>query len=209
MKREVAADIRANFNAANRHDAETMLAQAAAKVMQQVDAELLIVGDGCQRKALIRQSEELGIADRCHFTGYVSPDGDLPAIYRLADVFVTASVIETFGIVILEAMAAACPVVAMKATSIPDLVDNNRSGFLLPPQNVDGLAEKITWLLRNPKEARKMGQEGQKISQQYDHETMLSKHLQLYQSIQQSHYSGRTLIGNQDSHARVQINDSR
>ena len=139
-----------------------------------------------QREALIRQSEEFGIADRCHFTGYVSPDGDLPAKHRLDDVFVTTSVIETFGIVIFEAMAAAYPVVAIKSTSILELVDDKRSGLLLHPQNVDGLAEKMIWLLQNPEEARKMGQVGQKTSQQYNHETILSKHLQLYQSKQQS-----------------------
>lgn len=147
--------------------------QAAAKVMKKVDAELLILGDGCQRQALIRQSEELGIVDRCQFTGYVSPDGDLPAIYQLADLFVTASEIETFGIVVLEAMAAACPVVAVKAASIPELVDDKRSGFLLQPKDIDGLAVKMVWLLQNPRRASEMGREGQKISQKYDRETML------------------------------------
>jgi glycosyltransferase involved in cell wall biosynthesis len=160
--------------------------QAAAKVMQKVDAELLIVGDGCQRHSLIRQSQELGIGDRCHFTGFLSPDGELAATYQLADIFVSASEIETFGIVILEAMAAARPVVAVKATCIPDLVDNNRSGLLVRPKDVDGLAKKMIWLLENPGQARAMGREGQRISQKYDQDTMLRKHLQLYQSILQS-----------------------
>ena len=74
--------------------------QAVAKVMQKVDAELLIVGDGCQRQSLSRQSQELGIGDRCHFTGFLAPDAELAAAYRSADLFVTASEIETFGIVI-------------------------------------------------------------------------------------------------------------
>lgn len=157
--------------------------QATAKALQQVDAEFLIVGDGRQRPALTRQCQELGIAEHCHFIGFVSPDGDLPAIYRLADVFVTASEIETFGMVILEAMASACPVVAVKATCIPELVDDNNSGFLVRPKDVDGLAEKMLWLLQNPEPAQALGRQGQKISQQYDKEMMLHKHLQLYQSI--------------------------
>jgi glycosyltransferase involved in cell wall biosynthesis len=179
--------------------------QAAAKVMQQVDAELLIVGDGGQRQDLIVLCKVLGIADRCHFTGFVAPDGDLPAIYRLADVFVTASEIETFGIVILEAMAASCPVVAVEATCIPELVDDNRSGFLLPPKDVDGLAEKMIWLLQNPQQAREMGREGQKISQKYDQETMLRRHLQLYQSIQKGQFHGTTLNGNFDTQPHTQF----
>ncbi|MBK8988100.1 MAG: glycosyltransferase [Chloroflexi bacterium] len=157
--------------------------QAAARVMKHLDAELLLVGDGCRRPALTRQCEALGIASRSHFTGFVSPDGDLPGLYRLANVFVIASDIETFGIVILEAMASALPVVAVRATSIPELVSDRCSGFLVAPKDVDALAKKITWLLQNPIQARKMGQAGREISQQFGHDAVIQRHLQLYQSV--------------------------
>lgn len=161
----------------------THIIQAAARVMAHLDAELLIVGDGCCRPTLMQQCATLGIASRTHFTGFVPPDGDLPGLYRLGDVFVMASDIETFGIVILEAMASALPVVAVRATCIPELVADQHSGFLVPPQDVGGLADKIAWLLQNRAQARKMGQAGQQISHQFGHDAMIQRHLQLYQSI--------------------------
>jgi 1,2-diacylglycerol 3-alpha-glucosyltransferase len=157
--------------------------QAAARVMERLDAELLIVGDGCCRPALIRQCEALGIASRSHFTGYISPDADLPGLYRLANVFVIASDIETFGIVVLEAMASALPVVAVRAAAIPDLVRDRCNGFLVAPKDVEALANKVKWLLQNPTQARKMGQAGWEISQQFSHDAVIQRTLQLYQSV--------------------------
>ena len=121
--------------------------RAAAGVMKQVDAQLLVVGDGCLRKALTRLSHELGISKGCHFAGFVSPHGDLPAIYGMDDVFVTASEIETFGIVILEAMASGCPIVAVKATCIPELVNDECNGFLVQSGDENDRVEKTVWLL--------------------------------------------------------------
>lgn len=166
---------------------------AAAKLFFEVDAELLVVGDGTQRHILMALCETLGIAERCHFPGYVDPDGDLTAVYQLASVFVTASEIETFGIVILEAMAAACPVVAVNATCLPDLVDDNSSGFLVPPKDTDALAAKIGWLLQNPRAIQVMGQRGRKLSRRFEQSSMLSKHLQLYLSVCLN-YSTRPLL---------------
>jgi len=157
--------------------------QAAALVMQRLDAELLVVGDGCRRPALTAQCEQLGMAARCHFTGFVSPEGDLPGLYRLASAFMIASDIETFGIVILEAMASALPVVAVRATSIPDLVADRRSGFLVPINDVAGMADKLAWLLQNPEQAKRMGLAGREISLQFSYEALIARHVQLYQAI--------------------------
>lgn len=157
--------------------------EAAARVMREVDAQLFIVGDGRRKQALMRQCQDLGIAERCRFAGFVAPDGDLPALYKLASLFVTASEIETFGIVILEAMASARPVVAVNATCIPRLVEDGASGLLAAPGDVEGMAEKMIWLLRNAAEAEAMGRRGRSISRQYDEQAMLQRHLSLYRSL--------------------------
>lgn len=156
--------------------------EAAAQVMARVEAELLVVGDGRQRAALEAQCMALGIADRSHFTGFVCPETDLPLIYRLADLFVTASEIETFGIVLLEAMASACPIVAVRATCVPELVQDSVNGFLVGPKDVAGLAEKMIWLLQHPPAAQAMGQAGQKASHHFHKEAMIQAHLQLYRT---------------------------
>ena len=159
--------------------------QSAARVLNQWDAQLVIVGDGCQRDDLLSLSQKLGIQDRCRFTGYVDPQGDLPGLYQLAAVFVIASEIETFGLVVLEAMASGCPVVALNATCLPELVKDGHNGFLVAVDDEEILADKILWLLQNPCLASKMGSRGRRLSQQYDEEQMLTLHLQLYKSVRQ------------------------
>ncbi len=153
---------------------------AAASVMEQVDAELLMVGDGRQRQALEKLCAVLGIADRCHFTGFIAHDEGLPDIYRLANVFITASEIETFGLVLLEAMASACPVVAVKTPCVAETARDRECGFLVQPRDVIALAEKVVWLLRNPQAAGQMGLAGQAISRRFNKEAMIEAHAQLY-----------------------------
>jgi len=64
---------------------------AAAKTMRKTKAQLFVVGDGEHREVLIDLTNELGIQEHSHFPGFVSPLGDLPELYRLANIFVTAS----------------------------------------------------------------------------------------------------------------------
>ena len=107
-----------------------IVVHAAAWVMRNTKAQLLVVGDGKQRKKLIRLANELGIHERSVFPGYVTDD--LPGVYRLGAVFVTASEVETQGLVLLEAMASGLPVVAAQATCIPEIVQDGVNGYLGP-----------------------------------------------------------------------------
>ncbi|MCB0007793.1 MAG: glycosyltransferase [Anaerolineales bacterium] len=157
--------------------------RAAAEAMATTDAILLVVGDGREREALVQLSEALAIGDRAFFTGFVDNDGDLPGLYRLATLFVTASEIETFGIVVLEAMASGCPVVAVNAGAVPHLVLTGYSGFLAPPGDVAALADRVAWLLAHPEAARRMGQNAAGLSQEYDGARSLERHLDLYRAI--------------------------
>ena len=68
-----------------------LVIRASAQAINQVDAQLLIVGDGRQREELNKLCANLGIEKFCHFPGFVETDDDLPGLYRLAAVFVTAS----------------------------------------------------------------------------------------------------------------------
>ena len=104
--------------------------QAAAQAMQQTDAHLLIVGDGSQKHTLMKMCETLKIADRVHFPGYLTLREGLPEIYRLASLFVTASEIEVQSLVLLEAIASGLPIVAVRATFVPEIVHDKVNGFL-------------------------------------------------------------------------------
>ncbi|MGD9093136.1 MAG: glycosyltransferase, partial [Anaerolineales bacterium] len=137
--------------------------RAAAHALDQVEAQVLVVGDGCQRQALEELCSDLGIVEQTHFLGYIHPEGDLPALYRLGAVFAMASELETQGIVILEALASGVPVVAYRATSIPELVQDSVNGYLVPPGDEDGMGDRIALLLSAPKCALEMGCAGREL----------------------------------------------
>lgn len=149
----------------------------------QGERQLLVVGDGRCRQSLIQLSQQLGIAQRCVFPGYVCADGDLPGLYRLASVFVTASEIELLPLVVLESMACGLPVVAVAATSLPEMVEHGSHGFLAPPGDYAALAAHITWLLQHSHEAAQMSQSCQERAVKYGLEQVVSQYEQLYNEI--------------------------
>lgn len=90
---------------------------------------LMIVGSGDLVAELAVMARELGVEDNVVFTGQVDNE-DLPAYYGASDMFVFASLTETQGIVLLEAMAQKVPVVAVDATGVRDIVKNGENGYL-------------------------------------------------------------------------------
>ena len=96
-------------------------------------ARLAIVGDGPYREAL----EAHFAGTKTHFVGYLQ-GLELAAAFASADAFVFPSRTETLGLVLLEAMAAGCPVVAARSGGIPDIVTNGINGYLFEPDDPDG-----------------------------------------------------------------------
>jgi glycosyltransferase involved in cell wall biosynthesis len=99
---------------------------------------LAIVGDGPLRGDLERQFAGTATV----FTGYLRGD-ELASAYASADLFVLPSRTETLGLVLLEAMAAGCPVVACRAGGVPDAVEHGVTGFLFDPDRSDSFAETV------------------------------------------------------------------
>jgi glycosyltransferase involved in cell wall biosynthesis len=157
--------------------------RAAAYALDQVEAQLLVVGDGCQRQVLEELCSDLGIRERTHFLGYINPEGDLPALYRLGTVFSTSSELETQGIVILEALASGVPVVAFRATCIPELVQDSINGFLVQPGDEETMGDRIAVLLSSPKRAVEMGRAGRELVKEHAIDNTFLKHEQLYQEV--------------------------
>lgn len=111
------------------------------------NARLALVGDGPYRQDL-----EKHFADTpTHFVGYLT-GGDLAAAFASADAFVFPSRTETLGLVLLEAMAAGCPVIAANAGGIPDIVTDGVNGYLFDPQDEQGAITATQRLLANPQE---------------------------------------------------------
>ena len=157
--------------------------RASAQTINQVGAQLLIVGDGRQREGLIELCANLGIGKVCHFPGFVETNGGLPGLYRLAAVFVTASEIETQGLVILEAMASGLPVVAVKATCIPELVQEDVNGYLSQPGELEQMSAQVLRILMSPDRAKEMGRVSRALAQEHSIDRSIENHEVLYQSL--------------------------
>jgi len=167
--------------------------KAAARAMQKTDAHLLMIGDGCQKPALLKLCKSLKIEQRCHFSGYVSLEEGLPEIYRLANLFVTASEIETQGIVLLEAAASGLPIVAVRATCVPEIVYEGLNGYLTEPNDNNALGNAITDLLMDPDKAKKMGNAGRRLIKEHNILATFNKYEHLYADLIRQKESQRTL----------------
>jgi glycosyltransferase involved in cell wall biosynthesis len=130
--------------------------EAASRIYaQEPGARFVIVGDGVLRPVLERQARDLGIADQVLFTGWRH---DLSRIYADLHVLVVSSDNEGTPVSAIEAMASGCPVVATRVGGLPDLIDDHRTGRLVPPRNAEALASAIVDLLRSPETMRELGQ---------------------------------------------------
>ena len=118
------------------------------------NCRLVIAGDGPLREDLEALSASLGLDGRVIFAGAKRPE-DLPAYYASADVFVAPSVVvdsgdtESFGLVIAEAMASKCPVIASDVGGIGDLVKNGETGLLVPQRDSRAIANAVCEMLGN------------------------------------------------------------
>ena len=129
------------------------------KLMESQSIKLLIIGDGPLRKELEYQAIELGIEKNVVFLGQRE---DVPELLSVLDIFVMPSLNEGMGRAIVEAMASEKPVIASNVGGIPDVVDDKATGILVPSKSPEALSNAITYLMKNPEIASKMGQEGKK-----------------------------------------------
>ncbi len=118
---------------------------------------VLFAGDGPLRHSLERRADVLGIADRIRFLGNVGQDV-IHELFTKADVFVLPSFAEGVPVVLMEAMAARCPVVATRIAGIPELIDHGTSGLVVPPGRADLLANAIERILVHQNAAERMAE---------------------------------------------------
>lgn len=149
-----------SLDAAHEFKGLPVLLKALAK-LNDFHLRLLVVGKGNRRSQYERQSSDLGIAKLVTFVGFV-PDEVLVQYIRLANMLVLPSVsqAETFGLVLLQAMAAGKPVIASRLPGVRELVGESRAGMLVTPGDDLALAAAIEHLLSSPAEANDMGRHG-------------------------------------------------
>lgn len=146
------------------------------------DISLLIIGDGPVKKSLVKLTEHLRVKDQVIFTGFIE-HGKLisSGIIQTADVFVTASNMETHPMCVLEAMSFGLPIIGVNEAGLIELVSNN--GFLVEYGNVQELANKIEEVILDDKLAQKLSKNSLKLAKQFSIENTTQQLIYMYRQI--------------------------
>lgn len=156
---------------------------AAARVRSRAkDVTFLIVGEGPEEARLRSYVVSLGLAQQVRLLGFRD---DLLNVFRSLDLFVIPSVEgDTIPQVLMQALAMGLPVVSTTVGSIPDVVQDGRTGFVVPPRNADALAERILTLLDDPARRTEMGRRGRAlVEQEYSLSRMLDRLEDVYRQV--------------------------
>jgi phosphatidylinositol alpha-mannosyltransferase len=124
-----------------------------------------------------------GLTNDVVFTGYV-PEEDKPRYYRTADVFCAPNTgNESFGLILLEAMAAGTPVVASNIEGFSYVVAHEQEGLLVPPRNATALADALVQLLGDADRRREMGRRGQEKASNFAWDRVSRQVLDFYRRV--------------------------
>lgn len=142
------------------------------------NVKLLIVGDGPEMPDFVEQVKALKLENNVIFTGKVAWE-DVPLYYQLSDIFVTASVTETQGLTVIEAMAASMPVVCVDDDSFKIAVVNDLNGYFFKTKKE--YVKIINDLIENPKEINRLGKQARVSSEFHSAKYFADKVVAVYE----------------------------
>jgi phosphatidylinositol alpha-1,6-mannosyltransferase len=146
--------------ASERYKGHDQILEALPRVLELCpNAHLVVAGEGDDRRRLEEKADYLGVGAAVLFAGFTS-EATLAELYRRCAVFVMPSRGEGFGLVYLEAMRAARPVVAARGSAAEEIVVDGETGLLVDPDDRERLARTLARLLHDPGGARRMGWAG-------------------------------------------------
>lgn len=148
------------------------------------DIKLIFMGDGLMLNYLQAMAKVLGIEKDVIFVGNINGIRKT-MYYKSADIFCLPSVMESFGIVNLEAMACSIPIIASNTGGIPDIVKQGYNGILVEPRNDVAMANAIARLLDDENLAKKMGERGNKLVKEYTWEKIAERTYKVYNEVLQ------------------------
>lgn len=153
---------------------------------------LLLVGDdpfGDGRHKAEAIARELDLGERAIFAGIRR---DVPALLAASDVFVMSSLWEGLGLVFLESMATGIPVLSTRVSAVPEVVEDGRTGLLVPPSDVQALAEAMGRLGQDADLRSRLGAEGRSVvRKKFALGRMVEETLAVYSQLQGSRATGR------------------
>jgi len=164
------------------------LVNAFSKVLKAVpNAKLAIAGGGTEAANLRAQIKKLGVERSAFMLGKLQRE-QVAELMAAADVFVLPSLFESFGLVLLEAMAVGTPVVCTQTQGALEIVKNGEDGLVVPPGDDDALADAIVRVLSDRRLAGHLGTNGQKtVREKFSWEKTAEKTLALYKTVCEEH----------------------
>jgi glycosyltransferase involved in cell wall biosynthesis len=143
--------------------------------------KLLLAGDGPCRARLESLAQELGVTEAVIFAGFVA---DIEDVYAALDVFLLPSFFEALNNSLLAAMAYEIPSIAFDRGALGEIIENGESGFLVQAASVPALQRATTALLRDPAQAKKMGEAGRRrVEENFSADRMVEGMIRVYQSV--------------------------
>lgn len=144
---------------------------------------LKIVGDGPEKRNLESISNKSNLKNKIKFEGWVDHE-NLYKYYQNCDIFVLPSLSESFGQVLIEAMACGKPCIASNITGPNEIVLHNKTGYLFEPKNVTELTKYISILIEDEKLRIKLGKNARKIvEEKYDWKKITEKYCKIYEEV--------------------------
>ena len=159
----------------------TDVVRAFRKMLEQVNARLVMLGDGPERIGAMGVARQLGINDRITCLGNVE---NVEALLPAADLIFQPSEHESFGLVALEALACEVPVLVTASGGIVEVVEHGVSGYLCEVGDIDAMARFGVEILTNPQLAREMGKRGREHAiQRFSPDRIVGEYEALYEDL--------------------------
>lgn len=165
-----------NFRKVKRPD---QVVRIFAGICRRRPARLLMVGDGPELCSTVALAEELGVGDRVFFLGNQE---EIVPLLSIADLFLLPSLGESFGLAAAEAMACGTPVVASCNGGLREVIEHGRSGFVLDPDDIEGMIAHSIALLADPNLHRRVAAAGRRrVHEHFCAHLVVPAYEQLYQ----------------------------
>ncbi len=163
----------------------TDIVRAFNKILEKVDAKLVMVGDGPERLSAVGVAKQLGISEHITYLGtYENIENILPC----ADLVFQPSEHESFGLTHLEAMVCKVPVLATNSGGVTEVVEHGVTGYLTEVGDIDTMAQYAVDILSDEALAKSMGEKGrQRALKCFDKEAIIDQYEALYRSMFNEH----------------------
>lgn len=139
--------------------------------------KLIITGNGELKDELVNMVKNLKLDNSVIFTGHSENVNEMLSLF---DVFAFPSIDEGLGLVVIEAMASGVPVIASSIGGIPEIIENGKTGILIPPEDSDAMAKAVEFIINNKEERNKIVENARKALVRFDSSEMIRQIDEVY-----------------------------